>query len=115
LEEAANAYREVVASFPEDSVVDQARLGLARLAEAKNDAKEALRRYDEVMAAKSSGMRAAEARRQREALLRQHPELTPAPTPMPAATITNTITVTPASSPASASPPSTAGGKPPGS
>ena len=74
-EPAAAAYREVISSYPEDSVAGQARLALARIETDRKQPAAALRLYDELLRDRESGPFSQQARQLREELVRKNPTL----------------------------------------
>ncbi len=81
--EAATAYQDVVNRYPGSVAASQAKLGLARLYEAKGDPAQALKIYDELARPASSSGWGPEAFARREQLLAHHPELAKANPPAP--------------------------------
>jgi predicted negative regulator of RcsB-dependent stress response len=83
------AYQDVVNRFAGTIVVAQARLGLARLYEARNDFAPALRIYDELTRGGAQSGWSSEAAMRREQLLSKHPELTKTNAPLSSVTVSN--------------------------
>jgi predicted negative regulator of RcsB-dependent stress response len=87
--EALAAYQDVVNRFAGTVVVAQAKLGLARLHEARNDPAAALRIYDELTRANAQSVWSTEAAIRREQLLSKHPELMKTNAPTSSVTVSN--------------------------
>jgi tetratricopeptide (TPR) repeat protein len=80
LEEAASGYQNVVSRYPNAAVVSEAKLGLARIHELREQPEEAIKIYDELAGQTSATAWATQARQNRERVLAKHPELRPART-----------------------------------
>lgn len=86
-DKAVTAYESVIGRHSGNPVADQARLALATLFEDTGKPADALRIYDGMADAAGFSQQAFEATTRRERLLRDHPELAPAPV------VTNTVTL----------------------
>ncbi|MBI3880896.1 MAG: tetratricopeptide repeat protein [Verrucomicrobia bacterium] len=86
-DEALAAYQNVFTRFPNDAVASQAKLAAARLLDAKGQPAEAMKLYREFERGGNPTSWGQEAMRRREALLRQHPELTPTNAPAPSSSV----------------------------
>ena len=75
--EAIAAYQNVVARYGTSAAATQAKLALAGLNEGRKDFTQALRLYGELTGTTAQTAWSMEAMQRREALLREHPELTP--------------------------------------
>ena len=115
LSEAQAGYQNVATAYSNSAVADDAKLSLARIYDMQKKPDQALRLYNELLAprpgAQPGEARNAAAAARKEALLREHPELStnapvrPLPSALPAAGVTSgvfstTISNAPAAAPA---------------
>lgn len=80
-QQALQAYLSVAQNYAGSPVADQANLAAARLYGMEKQYQKALNLYDQLSNPTQPSPWYSEARLEKEALLRQHPELAPAPTP----------------------------------
>jgi len=93
-DEAVQGYQRVVTQFAKSAEVDDARLALARIYEAKNQPEQALRVLDEMMKPAAPGRSPdPEVVTRREAILKKHPQLRQAVTSTNAAAAPTTLSV----------------------
>jgi predicted negative regulator of RcsB-dependent stress response len=74
-DEALAAYQNLSVTYPNSSVLDDAKLAVARLYESKNQPEQALRMYEELGKSSSMGSVSSEAGLRKADLLAKHPEL----------------------------------------
>jgi hypothetical protein len=74
-DEALIAYQRVTTGYASSAVLNEARMAIARIEEAKNQPAEALKQYDEITRGGMMSMRAQDAMMRRSQLLKAHPEL----------------------------------------
>lgn len=109
-DEALAAYQNLSVRYPNASILDDAKMAMARIYEAKKQPESAFRIYDEL--SKSAGMSTAagESMRHKEELLTQFPNLAKTNAPAVVGALTNTVNVVstnqaaPTTSPAPAKP-----------
>lgn len=89
-DEALSAYQNLSVRYPNSSVLDDAKLAIARIHEAKNQPDQAYRVYDEILKASGMSSASSEAMTRRSALLVKHPEF--AKTNAPVASASTVVT-----------------------
>lgn len=97
-DEALAAYQNLSVRYPNSSVLDDAKLAIARIYEAKNQPEQAYRIYDELVKGGVMGSAASEAMTRKSDLLAKHPEYgkTNAPVASASTVVTSAATNTPA-------------------
>jgi predicted negative regulator of RcsB-dependent stress response len=105
MDDALKAYAEVVSRYPTWANVGEARLAMARLHEAKGQPRQALKIYEDLMAANPRTAWSAQAETRHDDLLRRYPALAKAATQSVPGALPGT-NLPAASAPAASNPPS---------